>query len=88
MIRLATLLDTNETVQPHHLQLSTGGTSPLSTSNDSHPTPLAGLTLDQIEKEAIRQTLEKVNGHRAKAASLLGVSEKTIYNLLKRHQLS
>ena len=49
---------------------------------------LAGMTLDRIEKLALTQTLDATAGNRAKAARILGVSEKTVYNLLHRHGLA
>lgn len=47
---------------------------------------LIGLTLAEIERLAIEQTLESVNGRRAEAARLLGVSERTIYNRLREFE--
>ena len=46
---------------------------------------LAGLTLAQIEKAALIQTLETSGGNKAEAARLLGISGKSIYNKMKRH---
>ncbi len=40
-------------------------------------------TLEQIEKELIRQRLQAFDGNKEKAAKSLGVSLKTIYNKLK-----
>jgi len=45
---------------------------------------LAGKTLEQIERDAIIQTLEMLNGNKAKTARTLGISEKSIYNKMKR----
>lgn len=45
---------------------------------------LGGLDLEEIERMAIRQTLELCNGNKAAAARRLGVTEKTIYNKLSR----
>lgn len=39
-------------------------------------------TLEQVEKEHILKALEVAGGSKAKAASLLGVSVKTVYNKL------
>ena len=44
---------------------------------------LIGSTLAELERQAIQQTLESVNGNRSEAARLLGVSERTIYSRLK-----
>jgi len=48
---------------------------------------LIGRTLAEIEREAIRATLEMVNGHRAKAAKILGIGERTLYRKIKQYGL-
>lgn len=45
---------------------------------------LAGKTLKQIEKRAIEETLEFCKGNKAETARMLGITEKSIYNKLKR----
>ena len=45
---------------------------------------LAGKSLDAIEREAIQQTLSVCNGNKAKAARMLEISEKSIYNKMRR----
>lgn len=45
---------------------------------------LAGRTLAEIENLAILQTIESTGGNKAMAARVLGISEKSIYNKLKR----
>lgn len=45
---------------------------------------LVGKTLLEIEKQAIIETLEHCNGNKAMTARTLGISEKSIYNKLKR----
>ena len=50
----------------------------------SLPTGLSGLTLAEIEAEAIRQTLEACQGNKSEAARRLGIAEKSIYNKIKR----
>ena len=49
---------------------------------------LAGRTLKDIEREAIEQTLEAYGGNKAKSARVLGISEKTIYNKMRRLGIS
>ncbi len=48
---------------------------------------LAGVGLDRIEKEAIRQTLALTGGNREQAALLLGIGERTLYRKLKEYGL-
>jgi DNA-binding NtrC family response regulator len=49
---------------------------------------LAGLTLAEIERRALIETLQMCRGNRAKTARHLGVSEKTIYNKIKQFNLT
>jgi two-component system response regulator HydG len=61
-------------------------------SDDSGDEPggigsLAGVGLDKLEKEAIRQTLAMTGGNREQTASLLGIGERTLYRKLKEYGL-
>ncbi|MCK5579091.1 MAG: sigma-54-dependent Fis family transcriptional regulator [Planctomycetes bacterium] len=47
----------------------------------------AGIPLEQAEKELIRNTLGLVQGNRAAAAKMLGISERTLYRKIKRFKL-
>lgn len=58
-----------------------------SSVDDERMNPLnsmVGLTLREIEAIAIRETLEACNGSKSKAAQMLGISEKTIYNKIAK----
>ena len=44
-------------------------------------------SLGEIEKDYLRRTLLRHNGNRAKAALVLGISERNIYRLIKQHEL-
>ncbi len=54
---------------------------------DTAGLPLFGFTLDELERQAIIQTLEGCQGNRSEAARRLGISEKTIYNKINRWNL-
>jgi len=60
-------------------------------SDDTEESPglgsLAGIGLDRLEKEAMRQTLAMTGGNREQAAKLLGVGERTLYRKLKEYGL-
>lgn len=62
-----------------------------SASADLDDTPgggsLAGTSLDQLEKRAIRETLRLTGGNREQAAKLLGIGERTLYRKLKEYGL-
>ena len=50
--------------------------------------PLAGKTLESIERNAIQQTLEQCGGNKTKAAKQLGISPSTLYEKVKKYKLS
>ena len=52
-----------------------------------HLGALAGVGIDRLEKEAIRQTLAMTGGNREQAAELLGMGERTLYRKLKEYGL-
>ncbi|MFC3095872.1 sigma-54-dependent Fis family transcriptional regulator [Alteromonas sediminis] len=56
--------------------------SPFSKTTQNGGTIEAGRTIDDVEKELIYATLSKVSGNKTAAASMLGISTKTLYNRL------
>lgn len=46
-----------------------------------------GMTLEKVEKEFVAMTLASASGNKKKAASILGISRRTLYDKLKRHGL-
>ena len=48
---------------------------------------LAGVGLERLEKEAIRQTLAMAEGNRERAAQMLGIGERTLARKLKDYGL-
>ena len=52
------------------------------------PSPIQlGMTLADVEKEFIKMTVASVAGNKLKAAGIMGVSRRALYNKLKRHGL-
>ena len=49
--------------------------------------PLAGQSLEAIERAAIKQTLEREGGNRTRTAKALGIAQSTQYEKLKRYGL-
>jgi two-component system response regulator HydG len=47
----------------------------------------AGMSLDQIEKQAIRNALRLNHGNREQAARMLGIGERTLYRKLREYGL-
>lgn len=68
-----------EDIPDHILQRSSGV---------SHaPTLVAGMTVEEAERELIKNTLATVGGNREEAAKLLGIGERTLYRKLDRYGL-
>ena len=61
--------------------------SPDAADDNSSVGSLAGVGLDRLEKEAIRQTLAMTGGNREQAANLLGIGERTLYRKLREYGL-
>jgi two-component system response regulator HydG len=47
----------------------------------------SGLSLNEIEKQAIIDTLAKTGNNREKAAKILGIGERTLYRKIKEYNL-
>jgi len=43
-------------------------------------------TLEQIEREYLRQVLSRLGGNRQKTAAVLGISERNVYRLIEKHR--
>ncbi len=48
---------------------------------------LVGISIEQAEKELIRNTLKLVDGNREQAASILKIGERTLYRKIKEYDL-
>ena len=51
------------------------------------PAGLAGVSLNELEKQAIIDTLSKTGNNREKAAKILGIGERTLYRKIKEYKL-
>jgi DNA-binding NtrC family response regulator len=77
-----------ESLEPAHIHLlaypgaSSGASAGATTPVDA--LPLAGHSLDCIERAAIRQTLRHAAGNKANAARTLGIAISTLYEKLKK----
>jgi len=48
---------------------------------------LGDVSLDELEKKAIEETLAKTHGNREKTAKILGIGERTLYRKIKEYNL-
>jgi DNA-binding NtrC family response regulator len=46
-----------------------------------------GMPLEEVEKQYIKMTLSMVNGNKRKAATILRISRRALYNKLKRFSM-
>jgi two-component system response regulator HydG len=49
---------------------------------------LVGISIEQAERELIRNTLKLVHGNREQAAKILGIGERTLYRKIKEYDLT
>jgi DNA-binding NtrC family response regulator len=83
-IERAILISNGTRLLPEHLFLD-----PVDTANHSQPTLSlkSGMTVREMEKQLITQTLQEVRDNRTRAAELLGISIRTLRNKLKEYKL-
>jgi two-component system response regulator HydG len=67
---------------PPDIRPSGGGGEMLGGMNN-----LVGISIEQAEKELIRNTLKLVHGNREQAARILGIGERTLYRKIKEYEL-
>ena len=53
----------------------------------AEPADLTGVSLNELEKQAIIDTLAKTKNNREKAAKILGIGERTLYRKIKEYSL-
>jgi DNA-binding NtrC family response regulator len=71
-------------LEPVHIRLLVGSDPKGTTAAPIDALPLAGHSLDNIERAAIRQTLRHTDGNKANAARTLGIAISTLYEKLKK----
>jgi two-component system, NtrC family, response regulator HydG len=85
VIRRSVLLSKGDTITPDTLpiELITG----INNSFNQIPGDDLKVTIDKIEFEKIKTVLEKVKYNKTKAAQLLNIDRKTLYNKLKQYNI-
>ena len=85
VIERALILCDSGVVEPEHLPLNVRHeqAAPPSPSDDDHRP-----TLEELERNYILKVVEECEGHRHKAADILGISERSLYRKLKEYEAS
>ncbi len=83
-IERGVLISNGPRLLPEHLFLDSADTA-----DQSQPTisMKSGMTVREMEKQLITQTLQEVKDNRTRAAELLGISIRTLRNKLKEYKL-
>ena len=63
------------------------GIRPANAAHSSGLDNVGGISLEQLEREAIKNTLKMVDGNREQAAKILGIGERTLYRKIKDYDL-
>ena len=82
-VQNAVIVCDGEKIEPKHLPPEIGSGE----SGEPGSVDTAGLSLDQLEKQAIRNALQVTAGNREKAAKMLGIGERTLYRKLNEYGL-
>ncbi|HEY7956922.1 MAG TPA: sigma 54-interacting transcriptional regulator [Polyangia bacterium] len=83
VIESAAAVCDGEQIEPKHLMFF----KPRRRDPTFEKLPLAGKTLESIEKAAIAQTLQHCGGNKTRAARALGISPSTLYEKVKKYSL-
>jgi len=86
-IERAVILSVGEYVSDRELPSSVKDHFDDVNSGDPNMAAMAGLSLDDIEKMAIIETLTKTKGNKSEAAKLLGITRTTLNNKVKKYEI-
>ncbi|HEU5061405.1 MAG TPA: sigma-54 dependent transcriptional regulator [Kofleriaceae bacterium] len=85
VLERAAILSDGQTIQPEHIWLEAGGSGAAAAPGEGGEAEVR--TLAEMEKDAIARALRAVSGNRRRAAELLGIGERTLYDKLRRYGL-
>ena len=89
LVEQAAVLVKGELIEPHDLALTSIGqeTQAPGTSAGGFRLPASGLQIDELERDMLRQALERSSWNVTAAARLLGLSCDTVRYRLQKHRL-
>jgi DNA-binding NtrC family response regulator len=82
LIERAGILAGSDRIERNHFPLGRGRLS-----GDPGDLLGLGLSLDQIEKRLIKEALDRAQGNKTRAASLLGISRRALYSRMESHAI-
>jgi DNA-binding NtrC family response regulator len=83
-IQHATILSQGQQIEPHHLPAEFRSRIEVPTSGSMEPLAMA---MAQFEKRYIERTLQTTSGERARAAEMLGISRKNLWEKMVKYNL-
>jgi two-component system response regulator AtoC len=92
ILERAAILAGNQTIQPQHLpadisqQITVSGANTNSDNSDNNDLSIPRAT-EAIERRLILQALDACQGNKTKAAKLLEISERSLWNKLNQYDL-
>ena len=86
VIEAATAVCDGPDIEPRHLPAGLR-TAPRPGASPRDATGVALPTLEEVERAHIQAVLRSVDGHRSRAARVLGISERSLYRKLRDYQL-
>ncbi|MCB2183881.1 MAG: sigma-54 dependent transcriptional regulator [Desulfobulbaceae bacterium] len=89
VIERIVVLENEDLIKPKHLAIGLTGEEPFASLNEAGllTLPEEGISLDEVEKDLIRQALERTGGNQTKAAKLLNISYDTLRYQVKKYDL-
>ena len=88
VIESAVITATSDTIDVDDLpEEIRGGGRRAEEEDDSRIDVRVGMSMDEIEKEAIRKTLQMTGGNKTKAANILKIGLRTLYRKIKQYGL-
>ena len=83
VIERALILCDESEIRPEHLPMGVRAIPSFAHDEESGKLP----TLEEVERRYIRRVLDECKGHRNKAATILGISERNLYRKIRAHRL-
>jgi DNA-binding NtrC family response regulator len=80
-VERALIVCEGDEIGPEHLPSALRSRDSASSAKDGRPLP----SLAEMERNHIVRVLESVDGHRERAARILGISERNLYRKLKAY---